>query len=79
MPSSPRARPRPSAPTLAALRAGQLLFLSGQVPLDPATGMIIDGDIAAQTRQVLENIGTLLEPAACPTTRWSARPSFWRT
>ena len=39
----------------------QLLFVSGQVPIDPATGNMIDGDIEAQTRRVLDNIGALLE------------------
>jgi 2-iminobutanoate/2-iminopropanoate deaminase len=55
----------PSAigPYSPALRAGNLLFVSGQVPMDPATGLLIDGDIAAQTRRVLENIGTLLAAA----------------
>jgi 2-iminobutanoate/2-iminopropanoate deaminase len=42
------------------VRAGQLLFVSGQVPLDPATGQMIDGDITAQARRVLDNIGALL-------------------
>jgi len=56
----------PSAPTAIgpysrAVRAGQLLFISGQVPLDPATGAMIAGDIAAQTRRVLDNIGALLK------------------
>jgi 2-iminobutanoate/2-iminopropanoate deaminase len=44
-----------------ALRVGNLLFLSGQIPLDPATGQIVDGDIRAQTARVLENMGGLLE------------------
>ena len=35
--------------------------MSGQVPLDPATGQIVDGDIAAQTRRVIDNLGALLE------------------
>ena len=43
------------------MRAGQLLFVSGQVPLDPATGQIVDGDIAAQTRRVFDNLGALLK------------------
>ncbi len=55
--------PKAIGPYSPALRAGQLLFLSGQVPLDPATGSLVDGDIAAQTRQVLRNIGTLLAAA----------------
>ena len=36
-------------------------FLSGQIPLDPATGQIVDGDITAQTMRVLENIKAVLE------------------
>ena len=54
---------RPVGPYSPALRAGQLLFVSGQVPIDPATGQMIDGDIAAQTRRVLDNIGALLSAA----------------
>jgi 2-iminobutanoate/2-iminopropanoate deaminase len=55
--------PKAIGPYSPALRVGQLLFLSGQVPFDPATGKLIDGDIAEQTRRVLRNIGTLLEAA----------------
>jgi 2-iminobutanoate/2-iminopropanoate deaminase len=43
-----------------ALRAGQLLFVSGQVALHPQTGDLVAGGIGAETRQVLENIGALL-------------------
>lgn len=43
-----------------ALRVGNLLFLSGQIPLDPATGQLVEGDIRAQTTRVLENMGELL-------------------
>lgn len=43
-----------------ALRVGNLLFLSGQIPLDPATGQLVDGDISAQTTRVLQNMGELL-------------------
>ena len=57
--SSPDA-PNAIGPYSPAIRAGQLLFVSGQVPIDPATGQMIDGDIAAQTRRVFENIGALL-------------------
>jgi 2-iminobutanoate/2-iminopropanoate deaminase len=60
--ASPHA-PKAIGPYSAALRAGQLLFVSGQVPFDPATGALIDGDIAAQTRRVLENVGALLDAA----------------
>jgi 2-iminobutanoate/2-iminopropanoate deaminase len=52
--------PRAIGPYSQAIRAGQLLFLSGQVPLDPASGQIIDGDIAAQTRRVFDNIRAVL-------------------
>jgi 2-iminobutanoate/2-iminopropanoate deaminase len=58
--ASPNA-PKAIGPYSAALRAGQLLFVSGQVPLDPDTGSMIDGDIGAQTRRVLRNIGALLQ------------------
>jgi 2-iminobutanoate/2-iminopropanoate deaminase len=53
--------PRAIGPYSAALRAGSLLFVSGQIPIDPATGSMIDGDIAAQTTQVLRNVSALLE------------------
>lgn len=55
--------PKAIGPYSSALRAGQLLFVSGQVPFDPATGAMVDGDIAAQTRRVLLNVGALLEAA----------------
>jgi 2-iminobutanoate/2-iminopropanoate deaminase len=58
--SSPDA-PRAIGPYSQAVRAGQLLFVSGQVPLDPATGEIVAGDIAAQTRRVFENLGAVLQ------------------
>jgi 2-iminobutanoate/2-iminopropanoate deaminase len=54
---------KPVGPYSAALRAGELLFLSGQVPLDPASGTMVEGDIAAQTRRALENVGLLLRAA----------------
>ncbi len=57
--SSPDA-PKAIGPYSQAVRAGQLLFVSGQVPLDPATGRIVDGDIAAQTRRVFANLGAVL-------------------
>ena len=46
-----------------AVRSGGLLFLSGQVAEDPATGGLLDGDVAAQTRQIFANIGRLLHAA----------------
>ena len=58
--SSPGA-PKAIGPYSQAVRAGQLLFVSGQVPLDPATGQMVDGDIAAQTRRVFDNLGAVLQ------------------
>lgn len=46
-----------------ALKVGQFLFLSGQIPLDPATGQPVAGDIRAQTTRVMDNIRGLLEAA----------------
>jgi 2-iminobutanoate/2-iminopropanoate deaminase len=60
--SSPDAA-KPVGPYSAALRAGSLLFVSGQVPLDPANGSMVEGDIGAQTRRALENVGLLLRAA----------------
>ena len=57
--SSPHA-PTAIGPYSSALRAGQLLFISGQVPIDPSTGAMVTGDVAAETRRALDNIGALL-------------------
>jgi len=57
--SSPDA-PKAIGPYSQAVRAGQLLFVSGQVPLDPATGQIVNGDIATQTRRVFANLAAVL-------------------
>lgn len=46
-----------------AIEANGMLFISGQVPIDPATGKIVEGDITAQTEQVMKNIGAILEAA----------------
>ncbi len=53
--------PKAIGPYSQAVRSGQLLFVSGQVPLDPATGTIVEGDIAAQTHQVFANLAAVLE------------------
>jgi 2-iminobutanoate/2-iminopropanoate deaminase len=55
--------PKAIGPYSQAIRAGSLLFVSGQIPIDPATGQIVDGDIAAQTRRVFENLQAILEAA----------------
>jgi len=46
-----------------AIKAGNLLFVSGQIPIDPASGALVDGDITAQTEQVMRNLGALLRAA----------------
>jgi 2-iminobutanoate/2-iminopropanoate deaminase len=46
-----------------AIRAGQLLFISGQIPVDPKTGAIVDGDITAQADQSMRNVVALLKAA----------------
>lgn len=43
--------------------AGKMLFTAGQVPLDPATGQMVTGDIKVQTRRVLENVKAILQAA----------------
>lgn len=55
--------PKAIGPYSQAIRAGSLLFVSGQVPIDPATGNLVEGDIAAQTRRVFDNIGAILDAA----------------
>jgi len=54
---------KPIGPYSPAIRAGNLLFVSGQVGFDPATGALVDGDISAQTDQVMRNIRSLLQAA----------------
>jgi 2-iminobutanoate/2-iminopropanoate deaminase len=46
-----------------AVRAGSLLFVSGQIALEAGTGKMIEGDVAAQTRQVFQNLGEILKAA----------------
>jgi 2-iminobutanoate/2-iminopropanoate deaminase len=57
---STAAAPAAIGPYSQAIRAGNLLFVSGQIPLHPATGQMVGGDIRAQTRQVLENLAAIL-------------------
>src|SRR5881397_2477679 len=56
----------PSAPAALgpysqAIRSGQFLFVSGQIPIDPATGSLVSGTIADQTRRALQNVGEILK------------------
>jgi len=54
--------PAAIGPYSQAIRAGNLLFCSGQIALDPASGNLVGGDdVAAQTRQVMSNLGAVLE------------------
>jgi 2-iminobutanoate/2-iminopropanoate deaminase len=55
--------PVPIGPYSQAIRAGGLLYLAGQTPLDPATGQLVGSDIKTQTRQVLKNLTAVLEAA----------------
>jgi 2-iminobutanoate/2-iminopropanoate deaminase len=58
--STPSA-PAAIGPYSQAISAGGFLFVSGQIPLDPATGTMVDGDIAAQTRRVFQNLEEILK------------------
>lgn len=57
--------PRPIGPYSQAVRAGDIVFCSGQIALDPASGKLVDGDVAVQTRRVLDNLGAVLAGAGC--------------
>jgi 2-iminobutanoate/2-iminopropanoate deaminase len=58
-PSAPQA----IGPYSQAVKAGGFVFLSGQIPLDPATGQLVEGDIQVQTQRVMKNLGAVLEAA----------------
>ena len=53
--------PKAQGPYSQAVRAGGLLFLAGQIPLDPVTGDLVGGDVGVQARRVLDNIGAVLK------------------
>ena len=55
--------PAAIGPYSQAMKAGGLLFTSGQIPIDPATGAVAGEDITAQTEQVMQNLGAVLEAA----------------
>ena len=55
--------PAAIGPYSQAVQAGNMLFVSGQIPIDPATGSFAGDDIATQTRQVLTNLKNILEAA----------------
>ena len=53
--------PKALGPYSQAIRSGDFLFCAGQIPIDPATGNLVSGDIKAQTQRVLENVKAILE------------------
>ena len=55
--------PEPIGPYNQAIKSGHLLYTSGQIPIDPATGDLVDGGIREQTIQVLENLKAVTEAA----------------
>ena len=55
--------PVAGAPYSQAIVAGDLVFVSGQVPIDPGTGALVDGDVAAQTERIFANLAAVLEAA----------------
>jgi 2-iminobutanoate/2-iminopropanoate deaminase len=55
--------PKPAGAYSPAIRAGNLLFMSGQIPIDPSTGQLVEGDAAVQTRRAMENLGAVLGAA----------------
>ena len=61
-----RQAPEAVGPYSHAIRTQELVFSSGQIPLDPATGTLVDGGIVEQTHQVMKNLLAVLEAAGCP-------------
>jgi 2-iminobutanoate/2-iminopropanoate deaminase len=55
--------PKAIGPYSQAVIAGELIFTSGQIPLDPVTQQMVPGDIRAQTERVMENLAAVLESA----------------
>jgi 2-iminobutanoate/2-iminopropanoate deaminase len=62
-PISTNRAPIPRGPYNQAIRAGETIYVAGQVPVDPRTNQIVEGDAAVQARQVFENIKAILEAA----------------
>ena len=65
MPTKAIVRPKKSPPAVGpynhAVRVGDMLFCAGQIPIDPKTGNLVEGDVKAQTLQVLENVKAILD------------------
>ena len=62
-PISTDAAPKAVGPYSQAIAAGNLIFTSGQIPLDPANQQMVEGDIRVQTERVMENLGAVLKAA----------------
>ena len=62
-PVSSSGAPPAIGPYSQAVRAGDLLFVSGQIPLDPATGELVGGDVTAQTHRVLQSLDAIVRVA----------------
>lgn len=60
-----KSAPAAIGPYSQAIKAGDMVFLSGQVPLDPSTGELVGGGIEAMTDRVLDNLAAVLEAAGC--------------
>jgi len=58
---SPPGEPAPRGPYSPAVRAGDCIYVSGQISVDPISGQVISGDVQTETRQVLKNIKSILE------------------
>lgn len=61
--------PKAIGPYSQGIKMGNLVFTAGQVPIDPAVGKLIEGDIEAQTHQVLKNLSAILEAAGSSLSR----------
>lgn len=57
--------PAAIGPYSQAVRVGSLVFLSGQIPLDPATGTLVTGTVELETERVLDNLAAVLDAAGC--------------
>jgi len=55
--------PKAIGPYEQAIKVGDFIYVSGQIPLDPATGNLVEGNITAQTRRVMENLSAVLSAA----------------
>lgn len=57
--------PKAIGPYSQAVKAGSMVFISGQIPIDPKTGMVVQSDIKTQTKLVMENAKAIIASAGC--------------